>query len=44
MFGRVTQGVRVMKLADDVNVVSIARANKEEDEEETEQQAQQTQE
>ena len=43
MFGRVTQGVRVMKLADDVNVVSIARANKEEDEE-TEQQAQQTQE
>jgi len=44
MFGRVTQGVRVMKLADDVNVVSIARANKEEDEEETEQQEQQTQE
>ncbi len=35
MFGRVTQGVRVMKLADDVNVVSIAKANKE-DEEETE--------
>ncbi len=33
MFGRVTQGVRVMKLADDVNVVSIAKANKEEDEE-----------
>jgi DNA gyrase subunit A len=37
MFGRVTQGVRVMKLADDVNVVSIAKANKE-DEEDTEQQ------
>ncbi len=31
MFGRVTQGVRVMKLADDVNVVSIAKANKEEE-------------
>ncbi|MBQ8588811.1 MAG: DNA gyrase subunit A [Clostridia bacterium] len=31
MFGRVTQGVRVMKLADDINVVSIAKANKEED-------------
>ena len=33
MFGRVTQGVRVMKLADDVNVVSIAKASKEEEEE-----------
>ena len=32
MFGRVTQGVRVMKLADDVSVVSIARADREEDE------------
>ena len=33
MFGRVTQGVRVMKLADEVNVVSIAKADKEESEE-----------
>ena len=33
MFGRVTQGVRVMKLADDVRVVSIAKAKKEEEEE-----------
>ena len=33
MFGRVTQGVRVMKLAEDVNVVSIAKADKEDDEE-----------
>ncbi len=31
MFGRVTQGVRVMKLAEDVNVVSIAKATKEEE-------------
>ena len=36
MFGRVTQGVRVMKLSDDVSVVSIAKANREEDEESTE--------
>ena len=36
MFGRVTQGVRVMKLQDGVNVVSIAKADKEEDEEATE--------
>ena len=34
MFGRVTQGVRVMKLADDISVVSIAKAAKEEEEEE----------
>jgi len=33
MFGRVTQGVKVMKLADDVKVVSIAKAKKEEEEE-----------
>ena len=36
MFGRVTQGVRVMKLADDISVVSIAKADKEEEGEETE--------
>ncbi len=36
MFGRVTQGVRVMKLQDGVNVVSIAKADKEETEEEAE--------
>ena len=36
MFGRVTQGVRVMKLADDVNVVSIAKANKEDEDTEEE--------
>ena len=35
MFGRVTQGVRVMKLADNVKVVSIARAKKEDEEEDT---------
>ncbi len=34
MFGRVTQGVKVMKLADDVNVVCIAKAAKEEENEE----------
>ena len=39
MFGRVTQGVRVMKLAEDVNVVSIANADKEEVDEETEEAA-----
>ena len=39
MFGRVTQGVRVMKLAEDVNVVSIANADKEEIDEETEEAA-----
>jgi len=33
MFGRVTQGVRVMKLSEDVSVVSIARADREEEEE-----------
>ena len=33
MFGRVTQGVRVMKLADDISVVSIAKADKEDLEE-----------
>jgi len=33
MFGRVTQGVRVMKLADDIKVVSIAKAKKEEEQE-----------
>jgi len=33
MFGRVTQGVKVMKLADDVKVVSIAKAKKEDEEE-----------
>ena len=32
MFGRVTQGVRVMKLAEDIKIVSIAKAKKEEDE------------
>ncbi len=32
-FGRVTQGVRLMKLADGVNVVSIAPASKEDEEE-----------
>lgn len=37
MFGRVTQGVRVMKLADDIKVVSIAKAKKEEEEESLEQ-------
>ncbi len=36
MFGRVTQGVRVMKLQEDVSVVSIAKADKEETEEEAE--------
>lgn len=34
MFGRVTQGVRVMKLSDDVKVVSVAKAKKEEEENE----------
>ena len=33
-FGRVTQGVKVMRTADDVHVVSIAKADKETDEEE----------
>lgn len=33
-YSRQTQGVRVMKLADDVQVVSIARTEREEDEEE----------
>jgi DNA gyrase subunit A len=33
-FGRVTQGVKVMRTADDVQVVSIAKADKETDEEE----------
>lgn len=32
MFSRVTQGVRVMKLSENVNVVSIAKAKKEEEE------------
>ncbi len=32
LFGRVTQGVKVMRLADDVKVVSIAKAKKEEEE------------
>lgn len=32
-FGRVTQGVKVMRTADDVQVVSIAKADKEEVEE-----------
>ncbi len=32
-FGRVTQGVRVMKIADDVKVVAIASTEKEEEEE-----------
>lgn len=36
MFGRVTQGVRVMKLSDDIKVVSIAKAKKEEEEEQSE--------
>ncbi len=36
MFGRVTQGVRVLKLQDGVNVVSIAKADKEESEEDEE--------
>ena len=36
MFGRVTQGVRVMKLADNVKVVSIARAKREDEEEQEE--------
>jgi len=31
-FGRVTQGVRVMRIADDIRVVSIAKADKEEEE------------
>lgn len=34
-FGRVTQGVKVMRTADDVQVVSIAKADKEEEEEES---------
>ena len=33
-YSRQTQGVRVMKLADDVQVVSIARTEREEDDEE----------
>ncbi len=33
VFGRVTQGVKVMKLADDVKIVSIAKATREEEEE-----------
>ena len=33
LFGRVTQGVKVMRLADNVKVVSIAKAKKEDDEE-----------
>ncbi len=37
VFGRVTQGVRVMKLAEGVNVVSIAKADREEEEEEVSQ-------
>ncbi len=41
MFGRVTQGVRVMKLADDISVVSIAKADKEEELEEEETEIQQ---
>ncbi len=36
MFGRVTQGVRVMKLSDDIKVVSIAKAKKEEEDEQSE--------
>ena len=36
MFGRVTQGVRVMKLQEGVSVVSIAKADKEESEEDEE--------
>ena len=32
MFGRVTQGVRVMKLLDDIKIVSIAKAKKEDEE------------
>ena len=32
LFGRVTQGVRVMRLADDVRVVSIAKSEKIEEE------------
>jgi len=35
-FGRVTQGVRVMKIADGVKVVSIASTKKEEDEQQQE--------
>jgi len=35
-FGRVTQGVRVMKIADDVKVVAIASAEKEDEESEPE--------
>ncbi len=42
MFGRVTQGVRVMKLQDDVSVVSIAKADREEDEETLEEDTVQT--
>ncbi len=41
-YSRQTQGVRVMKLADDVNVVSIARTEREEESEEEEQTAEQT--
>jgi DNA gyrase subunit A len=33
-FGRVTQGVKVMRTSDDVHVVSIAKADKEEEQEE----------
>lgn len=41
-YSRQTQGVRVMKLADDVNVVSIARTEREEESEEEEQTSEQT--
>ena len=41
MFGRVTQGVRVMKLADDISVVSIAKAAKEEEDEDSSEEASQ---
>ena len=41
MFGRVTQGVRVMKLADDISVVSIAKAAKEDEEEDSSEEASQ---
>ena len=42
-FGRVTQGVKVMRTADDVQVVSIAKAEKEDEEETPEENAEENQ-
>ncbi len=41
-FGRQTQGVRIMRLADDVKVVSMALTSREEDEEQSEETAEKT--